>query len=319
MASLSTGALLLPTGCAVQPVDVDATRRACGLGPTGFYRSTGPTNLDLSEECVRALGEDVGFDWEGLGQEPRALLYTGGTDIPDTMVGGLFLLLASPMPSIAEELAEDDIPPVLERALRRVQEVNGFDDSLSASYLYYGLVAGRARRMQFVVDSERSAQFWYLPTRAIIVVNLDQVNLSVGRVPANLVHEVIHTWTSHVRCSPTSNRGVPDTPPVVAAKGSKICDQTTDGAWGAQLWYYYRMSRTAACLEPYHSAHCVWLDNETICRGKLLEVGDFTPCEVSRLVYEDSRHCHMTRHLGYIDPYLPPDCAPYSGTRSLAP
>jgi hypothetical protein len=310
LAGLSTGALLLSAGCAVRPVDVAATRRACGLQPVESALYSSATGLDLSEECVRALGKDVGFDWEGLGQEPHAMVIVAGDDLPWEVLGGLYLLLAAPMPSIADEMAEPGIPEVLSRALRKVQDVNQFDQTLPASYLYYGLVAGRIHRLRFVdrKSDQIPAETLYDRVQASVIFELDPRNLSIEDVPGVLVHEAVHTWTSHSRCTSTSNRSVPETPPVVDAMGSMHCDRTVDGSYGAQLWYNWRVLRTAACEDSYESKYCSQLYDEWTCRGSIIDVAGFPPCEASAVLGEHQYACTYDRHLGYMDPYLPPDC-----------
>lgn len=309
---LPTGALLLSAGCAVQPVDVVATRAACGLSPTQEVLGD-HLIYSLSEDCVRALTNDVGFDWAAARLEPSAMeldFFRDQPSVPQQIVGALYLLLSTPMPDIREELAMSGMPPVLLQALTEVRDTNGFSEDLPASYLYYGLVAGRTRTLTFEKNRSRTIAAEYNALVATTKVNVDLLDPSMTDWPVTLVHETIHTWNGHSWCSPTSNKSVPETPPVVDAAGSIRCDRTSDGAFGSGAWYHWRWKAAAACHgAEYDGGHCSLIASPDICYGQIVDAAGFPPCELTRVVRENTSICEDNRHL--IEAWLPQDCPPY--------
>jgi hypothetical protein len=221
MVWVSVWAWLGALGACAGPVDVAATRVACGLGPdaveaVGLDGDHEPS-VALSGPCVEALAGDAGLvaaDWGFTG----APVTSAETDL-DRVLLALYFGLAADLGPASALAAPGALPSWLADAAGPHRR--GLPPGAPASRALYPAVMDRIPRLMRDPGLDLAAR------RTAVGVTLGPAThrpLEPVELWALLAHEAAHgVVADHIPCGP--------------ADGEPACDADADGALGTAAWF----------------------------------------------------------------------------------
>ncbi len=189
----------------------------------------------IGKRCASTLGDSVGIEWDSFGLEPADL---GGSDTGAYLLASLLTIAASDAPTLAETLADPDLPDLARLRLQEIALVDGLADESPAAAAWFSLVhtAIRSTTYSQIVQGGAYAQYNIKEQRVTVADNFVGLDgtLVGADVPAAgagvILHEAAHSFTDvHEPCSSLTPQS---------------CDATINGAYGIGIWWLHAWRRT---------------------------------------------------------------------------